>query len=93
MNTLVRSRWILSAALPALFALLAVLVLAPSARADFPTLYGGDVTCAEQSGNGKVRLCGGETTTWDGVTQIDVNVVLPPQPSSGEAWSNPVCLL
>jgi predicted acyl esterase len=64
-------------------AVLAVLTLVPAARADFPSLYGGDVSCAAQAGNGDVRLCGGETTTWDGKTQIDVNVVLPPQPSSG----------
>ena len=62
---------------------LAVLVLVPSARADFPALYGGDLTCAAQSGNGDVRLCAGKTTTWDGKTQIDVNVVLPPPPSAG----------
>ena len=47
------------------------------------SLYGGDISCAAQAGNGDVRLCGGETTTWDGKTQIDVNVVLPPQPESG----------
>jgi fermentation-respiration switch protein FrsA (DUF1100 family) len=75
-----RARWVLGAAAAAL---LAVLTLAPGARADFPSLYGGDVGCAAQAGNGNVRLCGGETTTWDGKTQIDVDVVLPPQPSSG----------
>ena len=63
--------------------LLVALVLVPSARAEFTTLYGGDVGCAAQAANGNVRLCDGETTTWDGVTQIDVNVVLPPEPSSG----------
>jgi predicted acyl esterase len=63
--------------------LLAALTLVPAARADFPTLYGGDVSCAVQPAKGDVRLCGGETTTWDGKTQIDVNVVLPPQPGSG----------
>ncbi|HEX6601085.1 MAG TPA: acetylxylan esterase, partial [Solirubrobacterales bacterium] len=64
-------------------ALLAVLTLVPSARAEFPSLYGGDISCAEQAANGDVRLCGGETTTWDGATQIDVNVVLPPEPPLG----------
>jgi fermentation-respiration switch protein FrsA (DUF1100 family) len=53
-------------------------------------LYGGDVPCAEQPANGDVRLCGGETTTWDGATQIDVNVVLPPQPGSGEDGPYPL---
>jgi predicted acyl esterase len=62
---------------------LAVLTLAPAARAAFPDLYGGDVSCAAQPANGNVRLCGGETTTWDGATRIDVNVVLPPEPPSG----------
>jgi predicted acyl esterase len=63
-------------------ALLAVLTIAPAARAEFTTLYGGDVSCAPQPANGDVRLCAGETTTWDG-TKIDLNVVLPPQPGSG----------
>jgi dienelactone hydrolase len=67
----------------AVAAILAVLMLAPAAQADFPSLFGGDASCAAQSGNGDVRLCGGETTTWDGQTQIDVNVVLPPAPSAG----------
>ena len=64
-------------------AVLAALTLVPSAHAEIPFVYGGDVTCAEQPANGNVRLCGGETVTWDGQTRIDVNVVLPPQPSSG----------
>jgi len=64
-------------------AVLAALVLVPAARADFPSLYGGDLSCAAQAANGDVRLCGGETTTWDGKTQIDVNVVLPPAPGGG----------
>lgn len=64
--------------------LLVALVGAPAAQADFPTLYGGDVPCAEQPSHGDVRLCGGKTTTWDGVTEIDLNVVLPPQPSGAD---------
>ncbi|MGN6275214.1 MAG: CocE/NonD family hydrolase [Solirubrobacterales bacterium] len=64
-------------------ALLAALILAPVARAEFSTLYGGDVSCAMQPANGNVRLCSGKTTTWDGVTKIDVNVILPPAPSGG----------
>jgi len=71
-------------------ALLVALTLAPGARADFPTLYGGDVACAKQGSNGDVRLCSGTTTTWDGVTKIDLNVVLPPQPSAGEDGPWPV---
>ncbi|MFP5389054.1 MAG: CocE/NonD family hydrolase [Thermoleophilia bacterium] len=60
--------------------LLAAMVMVPSAQADFPTLYGTDLPCAAQSGNGHVRLCSGTTETWDG-TKIDVNVILPPVPS------------
>jgi len=62
--------------------LLVALALVPSARADFPSLYGGDLGCAAQPSDGDVRLCAGETTTWDGKTQIDVNVVLPPEPEA-----------
>jgi len=81
-------RWVLGAAAAAV---LAALTLAPAAaRADFPSLYDGDLACAEQAANGDVRLCGGETTTWDGKTQIDVNVVLPPQPSSGDDGPYPL---
>ncbi|TMK56139.1 MAG: hypothetical protein E6G51_10830 [Actinobacteria bacterium] len=58
--------------------------------AEAADLYGGDVPCAEQPSNGNVRLCGGETTTWDGATQIDVNVVLPPAPSSGDDGPYPL---
>src|SRR6476659_4027034 len=60
------------------------------AQAEAATLYGGDLNCAEQPANGDVRLCGGETTTWDGKTQIDVNVVLPPQPSAGDDGPYPL---
>ncbi len=74
-------RWVLGAMAAAV---LAALVVVPAARADFPSLYGGDVSCAAQAANGNVRLCGGETTTWDGKTQIDVNVVLPPAPSGDD---------
>src|SRR3954454_8914546 len=64
-------------------ALAAGLLFAAPASADFPTVFEGDVTCAAQSGNGNVRLCGGPTTTWDGETKIAVNVILPPAPTSG----------
>jgi fermentation-respiration switch protein FrsA (DUF1100 family) len=82
-----RGRWVLGAVAAAL---LVVLALAPSARADFPTLYGGDVSCVEQPANGDVRLCGGETLTWDGQTKIDVNVVLPPEPAAGDDGPYPL---
>jgi predicted acyl esterase len=75
----VRRRWTIVVGV----ALLAVLALAPSAQAISGPLFGGDVACATQAANGDVRLCAGETTTWDGATKIDLNVVLPPQPSSG----------
>jgi predicted acyl esterase len=66
-------------ALVALFSLAFV----STAAAEFSTVYGGDLTCAVQSGNGNVRLCSGPTTTWDGKTKVDVNVILPPAPASG----------
>lgn len=71
-------------------ALLVVLTLVPAARALSPPLFEGDVPCAAQPASGNVRLCEGETTTWDGTTKIDVNVVLPPQPGSGEDGPYPL---
>jgi fermentation-respiration switch protein FrsA (DUF1100 family) len=85
--TIERVRWLLGGAAAAL---LIALIAVPAAQADFPTLYGGDVPCAAQSSNGDVRLCSGETTTWDGATKIDLDVVLPPQPSGGEDGPYPV---
>jgi len=67
----------------ALAALGAALALAAPASADFPDLYAGDVTCSVQPDSAGVRLCAGPTTTFDGQTKIDVNVVLPPAPASG----------
>jgi fermentation-respiration switch protein FrsA (DUF1100 family) len=61
----------------------AALVAAPLAQASFPSLYGGDLSCAAQPAGGNVRLCAGPTTTWDGATKVDVNVILPPEPASG----------
>jgi fermentation-respiration switch protein FrsA (DUF1100 family) len=82
-----RVRWLLGGiAATLLLALTAV----PAARADFPTLYGGDVPCAVQASDGNVRLCSGKTTTWDEITKIDLDVVLPPQPSGGEDGPYPV---
>jgi predicted acyl esterase len=57
---------------------LATLLLAPSAQAAVPNVFGGDVPCQAQANNGNVRLCSGQTETWDG-TGIDVNVILPPE--------------
>ncbi|HET8565532.1 MAG TPA: CocE/NonD family hydrolase [Solirubrobacterales bacterium] len=71
-------------------ALLAVLVFTPFAHASLGPLFGGDVGCAAQPANGNVRLCQGETLTWDGETKIDVNVVLPPQPGTGEDGPYPL---
>src|SRR6478735_3225847 len=59
------------------------LFAASPASADFATLYGSDLSCAAQPSSGNVRLCAGPTTTWDGQTKIDVNVILPPAPASG----------
>ena len=81
-----RMRWFVGGAA---VALLLALTAVPAAQADFSTLYGGTVPCAAQSSNGNVRLCSGETTTWDG-TKIDLDVVLPPQPSGGEDGPYPV---
>jgi predicted acyl esterase len=67
----------------AVAALAAALTLVPNAAASFPSLYGGDLSCAAQPASGNIRLCGGPTTTWDGQTKIDVNVILPPEPASG----------
>ncbi|MDX6595747.1 MAG: type transport system ATP-binding protein [Solirubrobacterales bacterium] len=64
-------------------ALAAALTLAPAAQASFPSVYGGDLSCSAQPASGNVRLCSGPTTTWDGQTKIDVNVILPPEPASG----------
>jgi predicted acyl esterase len=71
-------------------ALVAALVAVPSAQASFPSVFGGNVNCVAQPANGNVRLCGGPTTTWDGATKIDVNVILPPAPASGPDGPYPV---
>lgn len=69
---------------------LGALVLAPAAQAAFPSLYGGDVPCSEPADSGNVRLCDGATTTWDGKTKIDLNVVLPPEPGAGDDGPYPL---
>jgi fermentation-respiration switch protein FrsA (DUF1100 family) len=82
-----RFRWLLGAAA---VALLIALTAVPSAHAISGPLFGGNAPCAPQAANGNVRLCQGKTTTWDGATKIDVNVVLPPQPGSGEDGPYPL---
>ena len=60
------------------------LIAVPAASAHYPAdVFGGDVACVAQPASGNVRLCGGPTTTWDGQTKIDVDVILPAAPSSG----------
>jgi fermentation-respiration switch protein FrsA (DUF1100 family) len=81
-----RVRWLLAGAAVALLAL----TFAPRAHAISGPLFGGGVACAAQPANGNVRLCQGKATTWDGATKIDVNVVLPPQPGSGEDGPYPL---
>ncbi|HEY0318684.1 MAG TPA: CocE/NonD family hydrolase [Solirubrobacterales bacterium] len=66
------------------------LIVAPVAGANVTNLYGGHLGCVAQPANGDVRLCGGPTTTWDGTTKIDVNVILPPAPDSGPDGPYPV---
>ena len=56
---------------------------APSAQAAIPNVFDGALTCTAQPADGNVRLCSGPTKTFDGVTKIDVNVMLPPEPASG----------
>ena len=68
---LVRRIWVLTGALLAL-------AFAPNAQAAVPSVFGGDVACDADAANGNVRLCSGQTETWDG-TGIDVNVILPPE--------------
>jgi fermentation-respiration switch protein FrsA (DUF1100 family) len=70
--------------------LAATVVAVAPARASFSDLYGGDLSCAPQPASGNVRLCGGPTTTWDGTTKIDVNVILPPEPATGPDGPYPV---
>jgi predicted acyl esterase len=64
----------------AAFAVLAVLVLAPSAQAALGPLYpGGTVTCKTETSRNEIRACTGYTLTWDAKTKINVNVFLPPE--------------
>ena len=61
---------------------LGALLLAPSAEATIPSVFGGAVSCTSQPSADNVRLCSGPTRSFDG-TKIDVNVILPPAPASG----------
>lgn len=71
-------------------ALAVLLTAAGGASGAAPDLYGGDVSCTTEASSGDIRLCSGTTTTWDGATKVDVNVFLPPAPSSGADGPYPV---
>ncbi|MBS1844415.1 MAG: acetylxylan esterase, partial [Actinobacteria bacterium] len=74
----------------ATLAVLLSLVIASSAQAAIPSVFGGTIECKVQPSFGNVRLCGGFSgnpadsansfaLTWDHETKIDVNVILPPE--------------
>jgi predicted acyl esterase len=69
------------------------LTVAPLAEANITSVYGSALSCVAQPANGNVRLCGGPTTTWDGVTKIDVNVILPPAPAPASGPDGPYPLI
>ena len=64
------------------------LALAPSASAKVDTVLGG-LKCAPQPDQGGVRQCGGIVHSFDGAP-VDVNVTLPPEPSSGRDGGYPL---
>ncbi len=74
----------------AALAVVAALVVAPSAQAAIPAnlFPGGSVTCTVQPSYGNIRACSGYTLTFDG-TKIDVNVFLPPA-TGGEEGPYPL---
>ena len=81
--------------LAVLLVLISALALAPAARANITSVFGGDVSCTTQ-GNG-VRFCGSTsprstTPTFDGVP-IDVNVAFPPAPGSGPDGPYPLIMM
>lgn len=81
--------------LAGLVVLISALVLAPAARANITSVFGGDVSCTTQA-NG-VRFCGSTsprstTPTFDGVP-IDVNVAFPPAPASGPDGPYPLIMI
>jgi predicted acyl esterase len=57
------------------------LMIASSAQAVVPSVFGGSVTCNVLPSNGGIRLCTGFTLNWDKEhpTKINVNVFLPPE--------------
>jgi len=74
----------------AALAVVLALVVAPSAQAAIPSIFGGTIECKVQPSFGNVRLCGGFagnpadsansfTLTFDHETKIDINVILPPE--------------
>jgi hypothetical protein len=68
-------------------AVLVALVVAPSAQAALPTsIYGGEVPCTTEPSKGNIFVCSGKTLTWDGVTKIDVNVILPANAGTAGAY-------
>jgi fermentation-respiration switch protein FrsA (DUF1100 family) len=73
------------AALPLAGALLLhALLAAPVAQAAYPNdVFEVDVACATETPLNEIRFCSGPTTTWDGATKVDINVILPPAPASG----------
>ena len=57
--------------------------------ASVTSVFPNHIACAAQPSNGNVRLCSGQTTTFDG-TGIDVNVILPPDPAPSADGPYPV---
>jgi predicted acyl esterase len=79
-------------------ALAAGLIAAPAgAGAAIPDVFDGEIACVDQGAAANhVRFCGGEDTTvptWDGITPIDVNVALPPEPTSGNDGPYPMVMI
>jgi hypothetical protein len=69
-------------------AALLTLALSPAAQAKVDSVLGG-VKCAPQADQGGVRQCGGIVHSFDGAP-VDVNVTLPPEPSSGRDGDYPL---
>lgn len=78
-----------------LTALVVGLVAVPNANATIASVFGGDLTCAVQPADNNVRFCGvapngsgagafSTTTSFDGVTPIDVDVAFPPDPGGSD---------
>ena len=70
-----------------------LLVAAEPAGAEITDVFDGQVSCAEQADG--TRFCGGTDTlvpTFDGLP-IDVNVALPPQPTTGPEGPYPMVMV